>query len=77
MRYFNPRATYSWRRRAFKHEGNCDICECWTRSGVCATGRMRFEHLCEDCARNRFAGAIVDHDPWTPLRAGLDEKGGG
>ncbi len=54
-----PNAVYEWCRVAFQHEGRCDICERWTRSGVRRSGYVRFRHLCEDCARNRFGGEIV------------------
>lgn len=50
--------TYRWEAYAFKWEGHCDICSEWTYSGVCAVGKMRWTHLCADCARNRFAGEI-------------------
>ena len=51
--------TYEWVRVAFKWVGACDICGGWTKGGVRRCGYKRFRHLCEACARNRFAFEIT------------------
>lgn len=61
--------SYEWKARAFVHQGRCDLCAAWTRGGVRLVGRMRYAHLCADCAQNRFAGEIGLHDPWSDVAA--------
>lgn len=61
--------TYEFKRLVFTWEGRCDICDAWTRHGTRTVGKMRYRRMCEDCARNRFAGDIT-----SGLESGVEVK---